>query len=219
MNLYQHSQLSPILKPIKKQTYLANNLGHSPKSVIKLLFNNIKDNKYIISPCYYDKNKEKSEDNLDGYQLVISGKEKYKESSEIAIQRELLEEIGIYIDIETIKKNIFCKKNIKYKNNFNKESIYSITYSIIDLDTHIINNPPKELIEEYNNSKESDNFSKRIIVLLTCSNLEKIAEIMAKRNRLSSDDIAGELVYIQPKAKLQKELNSMMTKEFRYQII
>lgn len=137
---------------------------------IEFLLNELKylpDDGVILAPGYILENKSVE------LQLCVTGKVKYFEFAQEAITREIAEELGFYFDHKKIK----YKKMTGHNNN--------TYYSLIELTPHnLINNIPENGNKDY--------ISKRIIswVYVRESNIN----LLLKRNRINSDDDAGEII-------------------------
>jgi ADP-ribose pyrophosphatase YjhB (NUDIX family) len=144
----------------------------------------------VVVPQYPD---------YDDTQFAITGSCKADENIEKAVQREILEEIGLFVDISNITK-LAVKSSVTY---FHVTLENSITPYEANLQQKT------EMVEMAKMDKVDDDKTNKVCIIMTLNetNINKIYG----RKRLTSSDIAGKTIAIIP---LKKMIEFTTTAEF-----
>lgn len=137
----------------------------------------------VVVPQYPD---------YDDTQFAITGSCKAGEDIEKAVQREILEEIGLFVDISNI-----TKLDVKS----------SVTYFHVTLENSIIPSEANlqqktEMVEMMEMDKVDDDKTNKVCIIMTMTLNETNINKIYGRNRLTSSDIAGKTIAIIPLKKM-----------------
>ena len=164
------SHLKNMLQLVQK-----NNQGDPPNSLS------------VVVPQYPD---------YEDTQFAITGSCKYGENKIKAVQREILEEIGLFVDVSNITELRVIPTATKNVTYFHVKLENSITWSEATLSRVAEINE----IARMNNVK--DNKAEKVCIIMTTSNQREDIEKIYGRKRSTSSDIAGKTIAIIPLGKM-----------------
>ena len=177
--------------------YMSKNIpGNSTDLQIMLLLvqnKNTQEDRRLVSvvvPQYPD---------YDDTQFAITGSCKAGEDIEKAVQREILEEIGLFVDISNITKLdvITTKDYVKS----------SVTYFHVTLENSITpseanSQQATEMVEMAKMDKVDDDKTNKVCIIMTMTLNETNINKIYGRKRSTSSDIAGKTIAIIPLEKM-----------------
>jgi ADP-ribose pyrophosphatase YjhB (NUDIX family) len=144
----------------------------------------------VVVPQYPD---------YDDTQFAITGSCKAGEDIEKAVQREILEEIGLFVDISNITKLdvITTKDYVKS----------SVTYFHVTLENSITpseanSQQATEMVEMAKMDKVDDDKTNKVCIIMTMTLNETNINKIYGRKRSTSSDIAGKTIAIIPLEKM-----------------
>jgi ADP-ribose pyrophosphatase YjhB (NUDIX family) len=141
----------------------------------------------VVVPQYPD---------YDDTQFAITGSCKANEDIEKAVQREILEEIGLFVDISNITK-------LTTKDYVNS----SVTYFHVTLENSITpseanSQQANEMVEMAKMDKVDDDKTNKVCIIMTMTLNETNINKIYGRKRSTSSDIAGKTIAIIPLKKM-----------------
>jgi hypothetical protein len=155
------------------------------------------DDGFLILPMYLDELGNQNE-----WQCQISGKSKVSETIIEAVQREVLEEIGLAFNIRSIQDAFIDYERFKG---------CDVTYFLLNLKDSVDYNSFefKDIrVGCKNRELLDDDKSRRISVYLYFDDInKKLLNRIIDRKRLVSSDDAGQVILLMDKKKLLKSMN------------
>jgi hypothetical protein len=129
-------------------------------------------------------------DNIESFQCQISGKCKNDESFVDAAQREVYEEIGLFLNTNDFKE--VHREVHSYKYGKNDEDINNlIVYYLVNVDEANVHNDRIRKIEIERNSLLEDDYGRRVVVFMYTKDLID-GNIITNRNRIKQYGVEEE---------------------------
>lgn len=174
----------------------------------------ITDDSKIIVPGHFKslfQNVNYEVDNIESFQCQISGKCKINEPFINAAQREVFEEIGLFLnktDFKEIHREIHS-----YKNGKNNEDIHNtVVYYLVNVDNIEIQKDNLLKLEIETNSLIKDDYERRVVIFAYTQDLNLCNESLINRKRIKQYGIeeqscTGKYIFLPTKSII---LNSLL---------